>query len=140
MRTGKELILATRPYAADFTGRSWWHVSSTALLLGAAIAGTVWNIHPVARVLCSCLAGLLFLRFFVIYHDQQHGAILPKSKLASVLMKVLGIFIISPSSVWQSSHNHHHNHNSKLRGSHIGSFPIMTRAQYLKLSKMGRCG
>ncbi len=138
MRTGKELILATRPYAADFTAKSWWHVCSTSLLLAAALAGTVWNIHPVARLMCSCLAGLLFLRFFVIYHDQQHGAILPHSKLAGAVMRVLGLFILSPSSVWQSSHNHHHNHNSKLRGSHIGSFPIMTRAQYLKSSKAER--
>jgi omega-6 fatty acid desaturase (delta-12 desaturase) len=45
-------------------------------------------------------------------------------------MRVFGVFAISPSSIWRSSHNHHHNHNSKLRGSHIGSFPIMTRAQF----------
>ena len=133
-RTGKEIILATRPYAADFTVISWWHVASTALLLAGAMAGTVWNVHPAARVACSCLTGFLFLRLFVIYHDQQHGAILSRSKLAEAFMRVFGILILSPSSVWRSSHNHHHNHNSKLRGSHIGSFPIMTSAQYLKSS------
>jgi omega-6 fatty acid desaturase (delta-12 desaturase) len=51
------------------------------------------------------------------------------------LMKFFGILFISPSSVWTSSHNHHHNHNSKLRGSHIGSFPIMTKAQFMKSSR-----
>src|SRR5260221_14225688 len=50
-------------------------------------------------------------------------------------MWVFGIFALSPSSIWRSSHNHHHNHNSKLRGSHIGSFPIMTKDQFLKSSK-----
>jgi omega-6 fatty acid desaturase (delta-12 desaturase) len=50
-------------------------------------------------------------------------------------MRAFGILILSPSSVWRSSHNHHHNHNSKLRGSHIGSYPIMTKAQYLKTPK-----
>src|SRR5258708_31916175 len=59
---------------------------------------------------------------FVIYHDQQHRAILPKSRLAEALMGIFGILALSPTSIWKSSHNHHHNHNSKLRGSHIGSF------------------
>jgi len=84
------------------------------------------------------LAGLLHLRFFVIYHDQQHEAILPHSRLAEGLMRIFGILILSPSSVWRSSHNHHHNHNSKLRGSHIGSYPIMTREQFAKASKVTR--
>ena len=53
-------------------------------------------------------------------------------------MRLFGIFAISPSSIWRSSHNHHHKHNSKLRGSHIGSFPIMTSAEYLKSPKATR--
>src|SRR6266699_1562403 len=109
MREGKELILATKPYANDQTLRSYWCILST--------------------------AGLLILRLFVIYHDQQHKAILPNSRLADVFMRIFGIFALSPTSIWRSSHNHHHNHNSKLRGSHIGSFPIMTKDQFLKSSK-----
>src|SRR5476649_2759693 len=135
MRTGKELILATKPYAADFTARSWWVVLSTAFLLLAAAAGTLWNFNLACKLVCSVFTGLLMLRLFVIYHDQQHNAILPKSKLAEGLMRLYGLISLSPSSIWRSSHNHHHNHNSKLRGSHIGSYPIMTKAQFLKSSK-----
>ena len=135
MRTGKELILATKPYAADSSARSWVYVLSTAGLLACALAGTLWGSYLVGKLVCSFLAGLLYLRFFVIYHDQQHQAILPRSRLAEGLMQVFGILILSPSSVWRSSHNHHHNHNSKLRGAHIGSYPIMTTEQYLKASK-----
>lgn len=134
MRAGKDLILATKAYAFDFKLRSWWHVISTSLLLAAAMAGTVWNVHISAQIACSVLTGLLYLRLFVIYHDQQHGAILSRSPVAEGFMRVFGVLILSPSSVWRSSHNHHHNHNSRLRGSHIGSFPIMTRAQFLKSS------
>jgi len=135
VRTGKEIILATKPYAIDSPVRSWAYLLSTAFLLAAAVVGTLWNFHFIARLACSVLAGLLYLRFFVIYHDQQHQAILPSSRLAGFLMHIFGILILSPSSVWKSSHNHHHNHNSKLRGSHIGSYPIMTKEQYLKASK-----
>jgi len=135
MRTGRELILATRAYANDSALRSWWHVLSTAFLLAGALVGTLWNFHPAAKVACSILAGLLILRLFVIYHDQQHHAILDRSKLAELFMKVFGIYGLAASSVWRSSHDYHHKHNSKIRGSHIGSFPIMTREQYLRSSK-----
>jgi omega-6 fatty acid desaturase (delta-12 desaturase) len=135
MRTGPDLILATKSYARDFSGRSWWCLSSTAFLLAAAVSGTLWNFHGIGKIVCSILTGLLILRLFVIYHDQQHHAILPNSRLAEFFMRVFGIYALSPSSIWRSSHNHHHNHNSKLKGSHIGSFPIVTKAQFLKLSK-----
>lgn len=135
MRTGKELILATKPFAADSTPRSWWYLLSTAFLLAASAMGTLWNFHLAAKIVCGFLTGLFILRLFVIYHDQQHHAILARSPLAEALMRIFGILALSPSSIWRSSHNYHHNHNSKLRGSHIGSFPIMTRAQFAKSSK-----
>jgi acyl-lipid omega-6 desaturase (Delta-12 desaturase) len=138
MRTGPELIIATKRYAEDFTVKSWWCIFSTALFILAALAGTIWNINLIGKGACSILGGLLLLRLFVIYHDQQHHAILPKSRVAEVLMQIFGILALSPSSIWRSSHNHHHNHNSKLRGSHIGSFPIMTKNQFLQSSTSTR--
>jgi omega-6 fatty acid desaturase (delta-12 desaturase) len=123
--------------------KSWWCVLSTTFLLAGCVAGTlphIAGIHfPLAgRITCSILSGLLVLRLFVIYHDQQHHAILSKSRLAEVLMRLFGILALSPSSIWRSSHNYHHKHNSKLRSAHIGSYPIMTRAHYLKASKSER--
>ncbi|MEO6848880.1 MAG: fatty acid desaturase [Chthoniobacterales bacterium] len=138
MRTGHALILATKQYAKDSTVKSWWYVLSTGGLFVLALAGTMVGFFPGSRVLCSILSGFLMLRFFVIYHDQQHHAILPRSRVAESLMRIFGILVLSPSSMWRSSHNHHHNHNSKLRGSHIGSFPVMTKQQYLKSSGMDR--
>jgi omega-6 fatty acid desaturase (delta-12 desaturase) len=137
-RTGKELLLATKPFAIDSTARSWWCLLSTALLLTAAFGGTLFNFHDGARMVCSVAAGLLMLRMFVIYHDQQHHAILPRSRLAEALMKVYGVLTLSPSSIWRSSHNHHHNHNSKLRGTHIGSFPVMTSENFERTSGLRR--
>jgi len=138
LRTGKDLILATKPYAVDSTATSWWCVLSTGFLLAVAVTGTLFNFHLAGKIVCSLFTGLLVLRFFVIYHDQQHEAILSHSRLAEVLMRIFGILALSPSSVWRSSHNHHHNHNSKLRGSHIGSFPIMTREGFFKSPRAKR--
>ena len=132
------MILATKAYAEDSTAESWWHVLSTSFLILLSLAGTHWNFNLWAKLGCSVLSGLLLLRLFVIYHDQQHHAILPGSRIARVVMRLFGIFALSPNNIWRSSHSHHHNHNSKLRGSHIGSFPIMTKSQYLKSSMWTR--
>ncbi len=140
MKTGVELILATKKFAKDNTARSWWCVLSTGFLLVSSLAVTLLPVPFVARLACSVLAGLLILRFFVIYHDQQHHAILPRSRIAEGMMRVFGVFSLSPSSIWRSSHNHHHHHNSKLRGSHIGSFPIMTKEQFQQSSAGKRFG
>jgi omega-6 fatty acid desaturase (delta-12 desaturase) len=137
-RTGPELIFATKRFAKDRPLQSWWCILSTLFLLLAAYGGALWHFHPVLRAVCGIFGGLLMLRFFVIYHDQQHHAILPKSRLAEILMRIFGIFALSPSSIWRSSHNHHHNHNSKLRGSQIGSYPIMTKEQFIKTSPAKR--
>ena len=132
-----ELISAVKRFAKDDPRKSWWCVLSSFFLLGAALAGTL-EFHPLAaRAACSLLAGLLLMRCFVIYHDQQHDAILSRSTLAGALMKTFGILALTPSSVWRSSHNHHHKHNSQIRGSAIGSFPIMTRDQFAG-SRRGR--
>jgi omega-6 fatty acid desaturase (delta-12 desaturase) len=140
MRSGPELILATKPFAEENLAKSWWVVISTGLLLAGAIAGSLSNLPLPLRIFCSILQGLLFLRFFVIYHDQQHHAILSHSRLAEGLMRLFGIYSLSASSIWRSSHNHHHNHNSRLKGSHIGSFPIMTKSQFVSSPKSKRLG
>jgi omega-6 fatty acid desaturase (delta-12 desaturase) len=137
-RTGLELASATKPFAKDDAVRSWWAVLSTALLLLMTLAGTLLEFPALVRLACGVVAGLLLTRFFVIYHDQQHHAILPHSRLAEGLMRIFGILALSPSSVWRSSHNHHHKHNSKLRGSHIGSYPIMTKDQFRASSRRKR--
>lgn len=134
----------TKAYARDHYLKSWWCILSTTFMLLAATIGTLPNppgigkIHLLIRVLCSILAGLLSLRLFVIYHDQQHRAILPRSWVAEIFMRLFGIWALSPSSIWRSSHDHHHAHNSRLRGAHIGSYPIMTKEQFQSSSNRDR--
>jgi len=137
----ESLHARTKAYARDNTMKSWWCILSTTFMLAAATAGTlpalpeIGKIPLVVRIVCSLLNGLLILRLFVIFHDQQHRAILPKSRLAEIYMRFFGVWALSPSSIWRSSHDHHHAHNSRLRGSHIGSYPIMTRDQFKDSSR-----
>jgi omega-6 fatty acid desaturase (delta-12 desaturase) len=124
----------TKAFAKDRPWKSWWCILSTAFLFVFAVTGTFPLLPVAARIICCGLLGLLAVRLFVIYHDHQHRAILPKSRLAELLMRLYGILILCPSSIWRSSHDHHHAHNSKLRGAHIGSYPIMTKEQFSKSS------
>lgn len=134
----KELILSTRPFARENRAKSWLLTLSTLLLLLAALAGTIWNVHPAAKIVCSVLSGLLIVRMFVIYHDHQHHAILYRSPLANALMTVFGLYIMAPTSIWKRSHDYHHKHNSKLFSASIGSYPIMTRQKFLSSSRSDR--
>ncbi|PAW86352.1 MAG: hypothetical protein B9S26_15850, partial [Opitutia bacterium Tous-C4FEB] len=84
---GTELILATKPFAKDDPVKSWWVILSTLAVLIVALAGALSGLPFAARLVCSVLAGLILVRFFVIYHDQQHHAILPGSKIAEGLMR-----------------------------------------------------
>jgi omega-6 fatty acid desaturase (delta-12 desaturase) len=117
-------------FAKDQALRSWWCILSTTFLLALAARGTFPDLPLGWRMVCCGLTGLLSVRLFVIYHDQQHHAILPQSRMAEVYMRLYGILVLCPSSIWRSSHDYHHAHNSKLRSAHIGSFPIMTSEQY----------
>jgi omega-6 fatty acid desaturase (delta-12 desaturase) len=120
----------TKAFAKDHALTSWWHILSTTILLATAVAGTLPMAPLWVRVPCSVLSALLLVRLFVIFHDQQHRAILPKSKLAEIYMKLFGICALCPSTVWRSTHDDHHAHNCQLRVENIGSFPIMTKEHF----------
>src|SRR5947209_11333200 len=98
MLSGKDLILATRPYAREIRGKSWFYMLSTLALMLLALAGTVLIPFLAGKLLFSLLAGLLMVRMFIIYHDHQHHSILKNSRLANVIMTVFGYFILSPTS------------------------------------------
>jgi omega-6 fatty acid desaturase (delta-12 desaturase) len=130
MTPDQTLHARTKVFAKDQPLTSWWCILSTTALLAVAAAGTLPLLPVTLRMACCVLTGLMSVRLFVIFHDQQHRAILPKSWLAETYMRVYGILVLCPSSIWRSSHDYHHAHNSKLRSAYIGSYPIMTREQY----------
>jgi omega-6 fatty acid desaturase (delta-12 desaturase) len=140
MLCGKQLIIATKPYAKEIRSKSWMVTISTFGLLAACLAGTVLLPWLALRVLSSVLAGLLLIRSFIIYHDHQHHSILTKSVAADILMTIFGMYMLSPTSIWKRSHDHHHNHNSKLFSASIGSYPIVTRKKFLTLTPAEKFG
>ncbi|HEY8733869.1 MAG TPA: fatty acid desaturase, partial [Puia sp.] len=134
MISGKELILATKPFAKEIRSKSWFYTITTILFLAVSLSATiVIPVFPI-KIFFSILAGLLMVRMFIIYHDHQHHSILTHSKVANFIMTVFGYFILSPTSIWKRSHDHHHNNNSKLFSASIGSYPIATRKKFEEMS------
>jgi acyl-lipid omega-6 desaturase (Delta-12 desaturase) len=132
------IIMATKEFAKEDRSKSWRLTITTLLLLLLAFAGSRWNFHWSAKIICSLLISLLSVRMFMIYHDHQHRAILNRSKIAEVIMTIYGLYILAPTSIWKRSHDHHHKNNSKLFSASIGSYPIMTKEKYLNASKSER--
>ena len=135
MLSGKQLILATKPFAKEDRAKSWYLTLSTLFVLIALLFGTVYNIHWTLKLLCSILAGFVIVRMFVIYHDHQHKAILSKSPVADFIFTIFGFYVLAPTRIWTASHDYHHKNNSKLFSASIGSYPIYTRQKFDKLSK-----
>jgi acyl-lipid omega-6 desaturase (Delta-12 desaturase) len=134
MLCGKELILATKPFAREIRSKSWLYAISTIVFLGLSLAATLLIPYFAVKLIFSVLSGLLMVRMFIIYHDHQHHSILKDSKLANIIMTTFGYFILSPTSIWKRSHDHHHNHNSKLFSASIGSYPIATKKKYEEMT------
>jgi omega-6 fatty acid desaturase (delta-12 desaturase) len=135
MLKGKQLILATKPFAKENRLKSWYYTISTLLILITLLIGTVINFHWSLKLLCSITAGFVIVRMFVIYHDHQHKAILEKSVLANIIFTFFGFYVLAPSGIWSASHDYHHKNNSKLFSASIGSYPIFTKQKFEKLSK-----
>lgn len=131
MRTGKELILATKEFAIENRWKSWFHLLTAILLLMIFIVGAALNFHPVIRIISCIFIWLLNARLFMIYHDFLHHAILNRSITAKVIMSIFGWYILAPVTIWKRSHDHHHKNNSKLFTASIGSYPIMTKRKFM---------
>lgn len=134
MLQGKQLILATKPFAKENRAKSWFYTISTLVLLIAALFGTVYNFHWSLKIASSILAGLVIVRLFVIYHDHQHKAILDKSPLATFIFTIFGFYVLAPTGIWSASHDYHHKNNCKLFSASIGSYPIYTKHKFDNLS------
>ena len=100
MLQGKQLILATRPFAKEIKWKSWFHTLSTLFLLIAVNAVTFMQVPIALRLACSIFSGFIIVRMFVIYHDHQHNAILMNSKAANAIFTLFGLYVLAPSSIW----------------------------------------
>ena len=138
MRTAHELVRATKPFAREVRGRSWWHFGSTLAVLASLLGLTCLEVPWWGRLPVSVLAGLAMVRMVAIYHDHRHGTILRGSPLAEVLLGAYGLLLLTPPSIWRRTHHDHHRHNGRLQAAGIGSFRVLTARAYARASRRQR--
>ncbi|MFN3874941.1 MAG: fatty acid desaturase family protein, partial [Flavobacteriales bacterium] len=131
---GKDLILATRPFAHEVRWRSWMHLAVSLAVTVCCYLGAIASQPWWAKAAFGILTGLALVRLFILYHDHQHKSILNRSRPAAAFFWFFGLWMLSPPSIWKRSHDHHHKHNCKLYTSSIGSFPVVTVEKYRSLA------
>jgi acyl-lipid omega-6 desaturase (Delta-12 desaturase) len=138
IRMGRELLKATGRFAVESVQTSWWHVSTTFVLLIAALTGAGLAPWWPLRAVLSIFGALLMVRAFITYHDYMHGAILHQSRLAWLIFHVYAAFGLTPARSWKMSHNYHHGHVGQLSSASVGAFPIITTRMWRKASPAER--
>jgi omega-6 fatty acid desaturase (delta-12 desaturase) len=138
VRTGKDLIKASKEFADEDRARTWRLLLGTFLAQGLTLAYIALVPWWQAAVLGSIVSGLISVRLFIFFHDYCHGAIFRGSKLGDAVMTVVGWTTMTVPSVWTETHNYHHRNNAKMVGSSIGSYPTVSLGMYKALSDVDR--
>lgn len=133
-RRDKALVDATRPFCKEDVARSWRETLITLWVLVLCIALAAAAPQLWIRIPASLVAGLVIVRGFILYHDHQHNALLRFSPIGRAFFWIYGVLVLTPPTVWRQTHNYHHAHNTKIVGSHVGSYPILTVDLWKKLT------
>jgi acyl-lipid omega-6 desaturase (Delta-12 desaturase) len=126
MMEGNALVAETRRFASEDRTRSIWYVASTFAVLAAAAAVAARAPWWPLRLGASVVEGLTIVRAFILAHDFQHGALLRRSKVGSLVFSLYGVLVLTPPRAWRQTHNYHHANTAKIVGAQIGSFPVLT--------------
>jgi len=121
-----ELFRATRPFAREDRAKTWRLLAGSVAVFAAGIVVAAMSLPLPVRILGSVIAGMTTVRLFIFYHDYLHGALFRNSGLGRACMTVVGLYTLSPPSVWKETHDYHHQNNARMVGASIGSFPVMT--------------
>lgn len=131
--TGKDLIVFSMRFTQEDRSKSWTNTLINFLVLLLAFVAGFFATTLTEKIISGTILGLSIIRFFMLYHDYLHGAILQKSNLAKAIFAFFGVFVLAPNNIWKRTHDHHHNHNAKLSNSGIGSYPLLSKNDFEKL-------
>jgi acyl-lipid omega-6 desaturase (Delta-12 desaturase) len=137
-RTGRALILATKPFEQEDVRRSWAELAKTTAVYSTCLLVVLVSETLALRVGAAALAGIVQFRFFALYHDHLHGAVLARSRAGQRIMAALGQLMLIPRTAWKETHAFHHQNNGKRKWASIGSYPVMTTEELATASPVQR--
>lgn len=89
-------------------------------------------------ILWSPLLALVFVRFFVIFHDLGHDIYFPFYDFNYLFGTIVGAIVLTPLSSWTKVHNHHHANSNKLNVEQHSQTAIWTVQAYERNPSLGK--
>lgn len=133
-RAGAALVRATKPFSEEDPATTWRLFATTTAIMLALLATALFAPLWPLQLLAGVIAGGVWVRLFIFYHDYLHGAIFRGSTLGKAAMYVVGWGVLSPPPVWQQTHDYHHQNNAKMLGAAIGSYPTVSIAIWKRMT------
>ena len=133
---GKRIVAYARPSLK----RSLFEIAITVIPF-AILWFLIWQgLHAgfLPVILLYIPAAGFLLRLFIIQHDCGHGAMFVRQKTNNFVGHILGVFTLTPYSVWQNSHARHHATSGNLDKRGVGDIDTLTVSEYRQLSPMRR--
>jgi omega-6 fatty acid desaturase (delta-12 desaturase) len=124
---------AVKNYQYPDIRRSIWQLMNTSILYIVLWIMMVFSLdYPYwITFILTILAGGMFARFFIIFHDCGHGSFFKTSKANHWVGSILGVLVFTPYFYWRQSHAIHHATAGNLDKRGDGDVWTMTVDEFL---------
>ncbi|PHR61016.1 MAG: fatty acid desaturase [Robiginitomaculum sp.] len=138
--TTREWMKILISYREPFMWRSIFEVFVTVipLMLLCYIAYLLLQISYFLSLPFCVAAGCFLVRLFIIQHDCGHGSYFKSKNLNNWLGRILGVFTLTPYTLWKRAHAIHHSSAGNLDKRGVGDINTLTVAEYMALGATGR--
>jgi len=127
-------------YQKPSIGRALWQIVNTIgpywllfYFMYRSLTVSYWITLPLA-----ILAGGLFVRIFIIFHDCGHGSFFQSRKANDILGVITGVLVFTPYYHWRWEHAVHHATSGDLDRRGLGDIWTLTVQEYLESSRWKR--
>jgi omega-6 fatty acid desaturase (delta-12 desaturase) len=119
-------VRESKRFAEEDVATTWRLFTTTVLTLVTTMALALLAPSLPVQIVAAIVAGAVWVRLFIFYHDWLHGAIFRDSRLGSAFMTATGWLLMTTPPIWKQTHDYHHQNNAKMLGASIGSYPIVS--------------
>lgn len=128
-----------KPYAKANRLKAWVQILTTLIpylsLLTLMGLGIYFEVPYILVLLLSIPTGAFMVRLFILFHDCTHLSFFKTKKGNQIAGHIFSMFVFTPYTTWQASHNRHHGTVGNLDERGVGDVWTMTVDEYLSSSK-----
>jgi omega-6 fatty acid desaturase (delta-12 desaturase) len=135
MKTHREL----KAFANEDRRLTWRLLIGTLVAAGACAAIVLSARAWWLMLAASIVLGLVRIRLGMFFHDYMHKAIFKGSRLGGLVMKAVGLSMLTSPKLWLEWHQEHHWHTGRPDATAVfGGFPMMTLESWRNASARER--